>query len=46
MIGRVPSPSTVVVKVRLLFSSMARWKPTMSGRAHRIGRQRIHEPLP
>jgi hypothetical protein len=30
----------------LLFASMARWKPTMSGPAHRIGRQRIHEPLP
>jgi hypothetical protein len=30
----------------LLFSSMARWKTTMSGRSHRIGRQRIHEPLP
>jgi len=46
MIGRLPTPSTVVLTACLLSTSMARWKPTMRGRAHRIGRQRIHEPLP
>jgi hypothetical protein len=46
MIGRLPTPGTGVLTVRLSSTSMARWEPTMSGRAQRIGRQRIHEPLP
>ena len=45
-IGLLLTPSTAVLTVRLLSTSVTRWKPTMRGSTHRIGRQRIHEPPP